>query len=84
MREILIRSPSGAFAFRVQALHRSEPQPQGRLKRPVHWPSEAQASSSGTLPLTSRARCLVQRAPGAWLVRGARLPSEFGRLACLQ
>ena len=57
--------------------------PQGRLKRPVHRPSYAEAHSGGTLPLTSRARCFVLGAPGGWFVRGAPLPGEFGRLACL-
>jgi hypothetical protein len=55
----------------------------GRLRRPVHWPSEAQAHSSGTLPLTSDqqgqpcgwkevfVRGLARQGPTEWCISGA-------------
>jgi len=42
MREVLIRSPSLAFAFGVQTLHSSKGLSplQGRIRRPIHRPSQ--------------------------------------------
>ena len=92
MQEMLIRSPSIAFAFGVQTLHSSERTLQGRLRRPIHRPSYAEAHSGGTLPVTSRAspaagrRCLCgdwhANAPPSCASRVRAAPCATGRL-CL-
>jgi hypothetical protein len=63
-------SPSGSTRHRS----RRRTPPQGRLTRPIHRPSCAEAHSDGTLAVTSRARCT--RAPVWWCVGGARLPGR--------
>src|SRR5215472_3976661 len=55
MQEVLIRSPSTAFAFGIIASQFGSLRPQGRPRRPVHRPSSAEAHSGGTDAVTTSA-----------------------------